>query len=132
MMSDEEKEYLECPKCGRNMVLLESLTLTYPNGQLRKFWSCVHYPFCDVQHGAHPDGRPVGFPADKKTRRARVDAHEAFDALWRDLGKTRAEGYKLLQEITGLPEAEAHIGMFSYEQCAALVAALELFKKKKE
>lgn len=120
---------LDCPVCGKKMVLLESLTLTYPSGKKRLFYSCPMYPFCTVQHGAHPDGTPLGFPADNKTRRARTQAHEAFDALWRGLRMTREDGYKLLQEITGLSEEEAHIGRFDYDQCAALVAAVELLKK---
>lgn len=120
---------LLCPVCGKKMILLESLTLTYPSGKRRLFWSCPHYPFCSVQHGAHPDGTPVGFPADNKTRRARTEAHEAFDALWRGLSMTRDAGYKLLQEITGLSDEEAHIGRFTYDQCAALVAAVACFKR---
>lgn len=119
-----------CPVCGKTMILLESLTLTYPSGQKRLFWSCPLYPLCTVQHGAHPDGRPVGFPADARTRRARVDAHEAFDALWRGLGLDRSQGYELLRQITGLSENEAHIGRFDYDQCAALVAAVRLFKRR--
>jgi hypothetical protein len=122
---------LLCPVCGKKMLLLESLTLTYPSGKKRLFWSCPMYPLCSVQHGAHPDGSPVGFPADAKTRRARTEAHEAFDALWRGLGMTRDAGYELLQEITGLSEDAAHIGKFNYDQCAALVAAVELLKETK-
>lgn len=110
------------------MILLESLTLTYPSGQRRLFWSCPFYPFCTVQHGAHPDGRPVGFPADKRTRRARSEAHEEFDALWRGMKLSRSQGYELLQQITGLPEKEAHIGCFDYEQCAALVSAVRAYR----
>jgi hypothetical protein len=121
-------EDLICPKCGRKMILQTSPFLTYGNGEPRKYWSCEFYPLCDVQHSAHPDGRPVGFPADKKTRIARVDAHEAFDALWRDLGLTRTQGYELLQQITGLSEEDAHIGRFTLDQCAALVEAIIAYR----
>ncbi len=46
------------------------------------FWGCTRFPRCKGTHGAHPDGRPLGTPAKKEVREARIKAHAAFDKLW--------------------------------------------------
>ena len=67
---------LRCFECARPMQLK-----TAPN--LGTFYGCTGYPDCRVTHGAHPDGRPMGTPADKATRAARSAAHAVFDPIWR-------------------------------------------------
>ena len=68
---------------------------------------------------------PTSSPADKETRDARVAAHAALDPLWRIGGKGRTKRrtalYKTLSMMLGLPMKETHIGMFTAEQCAAVV-----------
>ena len=112
--------------CGAPMVLRETRKYTYPNGQPRKFWGCSRWPDCKGIHGAHPDGSPLGIPADKPTRQARIEAHAVFDAAWRSRGMTRREAYVWLQELTGLDRGAAHISKFDAKTCAALVSAVAL------
>lgn len=56
-------------------------------------------------------------PADYPTRQARRAAHFNYDKLWRGGGLNRSLCYKLLARFMDLRRDDAHIGMFSREQC---------------
>jgi len=113
---------LTCPECGKPMILRTS--------RFGPFYGCTGWPDCECTHGAHPDGSPLGTPADRATREARTRAHEAFDALWApnegEGSRTRRKAaYAQLQVIMGMNEEQAHIGKFTLRQCEVLVARLE-------
>jgi hypothetical protein len=80
---------------------------------------------CGGAHGAHPDGSPLGDPADLRTRRARTEAHDAFDRLWRYGPLSRSEAYGWMAGVLGVPREEAHIGRLDRGACARLVAAVK-------
>ena len=103
------------------MVLRETTKYTYKNGDPRKFFGCSRFPNCQAAHGAHPDGKPMGVPANAETKKARMAAHAVFDAYWKKLGLSKTQGYKLLQDIMGMSAAEAHIANFDKAQCETLV-----------
>jgi len=111
---------LTCPECGKPM------RLRYSKKNDSRFYGCTGWPDCDVVHGAHPDGKPLGKPGDRATRSARKRAHEAFDQLWKPAGArmTRGQAYAWLEGYFDLDEDEAHIGNFDSTQCEELVAAL--------
>lgn len=119
-----------CPECGSPMVLRSTVKFKHKDGQARKFWGCSQWPECSGVHGAHPDGTPLGIPADKETKELRIKAHAALDGLRQAIRLSRADAYKLLQQIMGMSEDEAHIGRFSKEQCMEAVGKLlaEKFK----
>lgn len=124
---------LTCPECGAPMRLRES--------RFGPFFGCTTWPKCDATHGAHPDGTPLGTPADKATKRARIEAHAAFDPLWKDIaevypnlhgralkrlrGLARSRAYQWLAAQLGIPVERCHIGMFDAETCARVVAVCE-------
>jgi ssDNA-binding Zn-finger/Zn-ribbon topoisomerase 1 len=111
---------LTCPECGSPMQLR--------NSKFGPFYGCTRYPDCTAAHGAHPDGRPLGVPANKETKRWRIEAHTAFDALWQDHGPMkRKHAYKWMQETLGLTPDEAHIGSFDIEKCQRLIAAVKSY-----
>lgn len=112
---------IACPECGAEMVLRETTKYFYPNGDPRKFYGCSRWPECNSTHGAHPDGKPLGVPANKETKEARIAAHAAFDGHWQELGLQRNEGYRLLRDIMGMSKEEAHIANFDKEQCQQLI-----------
>lgn len=56
-------------------------------------------------------------PADYETRQARIEAHDAFDELWRSGMFTRREAYAKLARFLQLSRRETHIGHFNIEQC---------------
>jgi len=72
---------------------------------------------CRGSHGAHPDGSPVGTPADSVTRRARAAAHSDFDRVWRHGRMSRGQAYAWLSEALG-SDGPAHIGDMDSEGCA--------------
>jgi hypothetical protein len=105
-----------CPECGGNMRMRSS--------RFGKFWGCEHFPRCQAKVGAHPDGRPLGTPANYAGRQARIRAHEAFDTLWKTAvkrGRARAYAYLALQELLQLTPLSCHIGLFDVAQCARVV-----------
>lgn len=114
-----------CPECGAPMVLRETEKFRYPNGDARRFWGCSRFPACDGIHGAHPDGTPLGIPADKATKQARITAHAAFDSLWKGGAMSRKAAYRWMQQALAMTEDEAHIGRFTIEQCTRLENAVK-------
>lgn len=117
---------LVCPECGAPMVLRTTDKHTYKNGLPRKFYGCSNWPECNGTHGAHPDGSPLGTPANQATKNARINAHAMFDRLWQGSKPkmTRKEAYRYLQRIMGMTKEEAHIGHFTIEQCQELIERL--------
>lgn len=108
-----------CPECGARMVLRRS--------RYGLFYGCERWPTCKGTHGAHAaTGEPLGFPADQETKAARIRAHDWLDRLW--LGPTapmrRREAYRWMREAMGLSREEAHVGRFTRELCARLVALI--------
>lgn len=114
-----------CPTCGAKMELRITTKFRYGNNDPRKFWGCSRYPKCKSTHGAHPDGRPLGTPANVKTKEARMRAHVEFDRLWKGGAMTRTEAYVVMREVMGITQEEAHIGKFTTEQCEQLIARLK-------
>ena len=111
---------VKCPECGAPMRLRMTQKFRYGDGRPRRFWSCTRYPACKGIHGAHPNGEPLGIPADAETKRWRVKAHAVFDQI----DMPRKERYLHLQRLMGLSKDEAHIGRFDIEQCKRLIQLL--------
>jgi hypothetical protein len=107
-----------CPECDGEMVLR--------NSRYGLFYGCTKFPNCRAAHGAHPDGRPLGVPADKETKQARIRAHDAFDTLWKSGLMKRGEAYRWMQDAMGMSEDEAHIGRFGSEQCELLIQKVKV------
>ena len=113
-MPDEDPEILNCGDCGAPMVLRSS--------KYGPFYGCSRWPDCKGTHGAHPDGKPKGTPADANTRKARVTAHRVFDEIWkRDLVRNRGAAYSWMRKAMNLGRSAAHISLFTVEQCETLV-----------
>ena len=113
------EEIVKCGECGSPMRLLESRTYG-------KFYGCTKWPECDGTHGAHQkSGKPLGIPANKETKEARIQAHIAFDSLWKDGSMTRKEAYKWMQKTILLSKEDAHISKFDKETCKLLIKVIE-------
>lgn len=104
---------LICADCGARMEVRAS--------KYGAFYGCVRWPECNGTHGAHPDGSPLGTPADKATREARIKAHFVFDQVWKNQYLLRRQAYQWMREQMGLSHSKAHIGRFSKEQCERLI-----------
>lgn len=108
-MSNADKQ-VGCAECSATMILRK-------NKYGKLFLQCSRFPACSCSHGAHADGTPLGFPADKETRTLRRQCHAVLDPLWKNGECTRAEAYIILQKILRLPEKDAHIGKLNKQQC---------------
>ncbi|GGA05936.1 zinc-finger-containing protein [Dyella caseinilytica] len=64
---------------------------------------------------------PLGTLANAELRRARMDAHAAFDPSWKGNKRRRGERYAWLAERLGIPRAACHIGHFDLAMCRRVV-----------
>lgn len=77
---------------------------------------------CDAYVGCHPgSNKALGRLANAKLRRAKMRAHSAFDAIWKDGNKTRTQAYQWLAHELSISVSECHIGMFDVEMCEEVV-----------
>ncbi len=113
---------VKCPDCGSPMELRDS--------RYGKFYGCIRYPQCEAAHGAHPDGTPLGTPANKETKQWRIKAHDAFDLLWMSGAMKRKNAYRWMQQTLGMTPDEAHIGKFGIDECKRLIHTAEEFLKQ--
>lgn len=114
-----------CAECGSVMVLRQTEKFKYGNGAPRKFYGCSRWPKCNGIHGAHPDGKPFGKPANKETKNARIKAHYYFDELWKSRGMSRGAAYRWLADRLQIPVESCHISSFDKKQCEAVIAIFE-------
>lgn len=106
---------LECPDCHGTMHLEGSST--------GLIYRCAT-PGCRGNHGAHPDGSPLGIPADARTRRARIEAHRALDSLW-STREERLMVYAWLARQLAIPVASCHISNFDAPTCRRVITLVE-------
>ncbi|MBE0568938.1 MAG: hypothetical protein IH577_04610 [Deltaproteobacteria bacterium] len=107
------------------MVIRRTGKYRWKNGEGRLFYGCSRWPDCRSTHGAHPDGSPLGVPANGETKAARVEAHVAFDGMTKALGWNRTGAYVWLGRKLRIPEErikeECHIARFDLNTCARVV-----------
>lgn len=117
---------LDCPECGAPLALIVD-----PK-QSRPFYGCCTWrrTGCPGSHTAHPDGSPVGIPANEETKKARRRAHVVFDRMWRGMGMERDDAYRWMQKAMGLTADEAHIGCFTIIECEKLIATVEAVRER--
>lgn len=106
-----------CPDCGAPMELRRS--------RYGPFYGCSQFPACRGSHGAHPDGKPLGIPANQETKNARIKAHAAFDRLWKGGRMSKSKAYAWLSETLMVERDKAHIAMLDKSQCELVVRAAE-------
>ena len=110
-----------CAECGAPMVLRQTAKFKYKNGQPRKFYGCSRYPECKGVHGAHPDGKPLGVPANAETKAHRSEAHRMMERVQMLNRWSKDQMYEFLAGRMGIDTHDCHIGMFGAEQCQRVV-----------
>lgn len=112
-----------CLTCKTNAkVTLVAGSLIYPNRRdlaRKQFWHCDGcLGYCGCHAGTD---KPLGYPANEETRKARMKLHEErFDHLWKrqkDRPLHRKLAYAYLAEKMGIKKKRCHIAMFTLEQC---------------
>lgn len=116
-----------CPYCGAPAVLLESSADLYHGRDYGPAWACRP---CGAWVGCHPRTHtPLGRLADAELRKAKMEAHAAFDPLWKrkqviagiNKHHARGSGYKWLAAQLGVNREECHIGMMDVAMCKRVV-----------
>lgn len=93
---------------------IHGTTLKYSPNRYGSHWNCPEAG-CTVRCW----GGDTSLPGDKETFDERKKTHAAFDPLWRNkiafahIGRA----YMWLAEVMEMPQKDAHIGMFTAEQC---------------
>lgn len=111
-----------CPYCERTARLVNGHAI-YPQAGpwlgRKPFWLCSG---CNAYVGCHPGTtRPLGRLANAELRRWKIEAHKAFDPLWKSGGMTRREAYHWLAGQLDIPGRQCHIGMFDEATCRRVV-----------
>ena len=131
---------IKCPYCDRDAKLVTGSKI-YPHRPdlfAKKFWMCGP---CGAWVGCHPPARgnggggqgdgtvPLGRLANEELRRAKMQAHAAFDPIWRAGEMKRASAYKWLSQALHIRAENCHIGMMDVAQCLAVVAVCNARKE---
>ena len=123
---------VRCPYCGNTAAFLPSSEALYRGRDYGPVYACLP---CGAWVGCHPGTRsPLGRLADAELRRAKIDAHAAFDAVWRAYHadrqaedpayprhRARATAYRQLSEVLGIDPRDCPIGHFDLQTCQRVV-----------
>lgn len=115
---------MKCNLCGGHALFLaNSIVYGRKVGRWPYVWYCSR---CSAYVGVHTGTtRPLGTLADATTRKARKEAHLAFDPLWRSGPLSRHEAYGWLAGQLGIAHDQCHIGMFDATTCQRVVAIMQ-------
>lgn len=112
---------MECPYCHHPAKLVTGTALYPHRPDLFEKWFYLCFP-CDAHVGCHPGTtNPLGRLANPELRTAKIEAHAAFDPIWRNAGKKRGEAYAWLARKLGIPKPQCHIGMFDVATCHRVI-----------
>lgn len=119
----KKKTTIRCPYCGAKATLHPA---SYVYGEAAKtenmLYVCDRYPKCDSYVGAHKKSKlPMGTLANGDLRNRRIQAHKAFDWMWKSGLMTKWQAYKWMQGKLCLNEEQAHIAKFSEYMCDRLI-----------
>jgi len=109
-----------CSYCGDEAKRVKGKAL-YPKHKY--LWGKIYFRCepCDAHVGTHDGtGEPLGTLANKSLRMARMDAHQAFDQMWREHVVHRSFAYRWLRNRMGLERA-AHVGGMTEEECQVVI-----------
>ena len=112
-----------CPYCDKPAILVTGHKI-YPHRTdlyTKHFWHCEP---CDAYVGCHPQTtNPLGRLANAELRKAKMDAHAAFDPIWQSEEMTRTEAYVWLSTTIGISIDDCHMGMFDVDTCSKVIVA---------
>lgn len=120
--SNNDDHEVYCPYCS-NKAEIKTGKDIYPHRPdlaHRVFFACMP---CGAWVGTHESSqKPFGRLANKELRKLKSQAHNAFDALWRDYKiMSRRRAYKWLAGRMQIKPKWCHIGQFNEEQCRKVI-----------
>ena len=122
MKLKKKNKQISCPYCGRKAVLKPGSYLFGDDAAIKHLYVCSGYPACDAYVRAHDHSlEPMGSLANDVLRKLRMQAHAAFDDIWRRGIMNRRDAYRWLQDTLCLSRDQAHIGQFSDYMCQQVI-----------
>jgi zinc-finger-containing domain len=126
------KSAMDCPYCNQKARLGygDEIYPHRPDLSGLRFYICSP---CQAWVGCHKGTtKPLGRLANAELRRAKTEAHNAFDPLWKferfnTQKLKRSQAYQWLAAQLGIEFEACHIGMFDVETCQRVV---ELCKRQ--
>lgn len=114
-----------CDYCGKDAILVTGKDLYPHRPDLYgvRAWQCKP---CKASVGCHKNSKknaPLGRLANSELKKLKMDAHAAFDPLWKSGKMRRKEAYALLANKLSIEINKCHIGMFNEEMCRRVVEA---------
>lgn len=82
------------------------------------YYSCTK---CKSSCKADKYGNQIGLPSNIGLRRARNQAHEVFDVIWKSEKMSRTEAYEWMSIAMDINPINAHISKFDVSQCLKLI-----------
>lgn len=120
-----KKKQIHCPYCGAKAALRPASVVYGAATKVTDsyLYVCDRYPKCDSYVGAHKRTKqPMGTLANGDLRNKRIQAHKAFDWMWKSGLMTKWQAYKWMQGKLALNDEQAHIAKFSEYMCDRLIA----------
>lgn len=112
---------MTCNYCGRVAELVNGEAIYPHRADLhhKRFYRCAP---CAAWVGCHGTSvLPLGRLANAELRRAKNEAHVAFDGHWKGRSWSRAQAYKWLAAALNIDPSRCHIGMFDVDECRRVV-----------
>ena len=124
--SGRKRKSIICPYCGGTAVFRDGSFVYGEDSLVEKLYVCNHYPECNAYVGVFRNSDiPKGTLANGDLRNKRIQAHHAFDAIWKQGIMSRGQAYQWMQHKFSLTRAQAHIGYFSEYMCDELIRACQ-------
>ena len=122
---------IHCPYCG-SLATLRPASVIHGLSDISAgtyLYVCRRWPACDAYVTAdRRTKQPLGTLANGDLRHKRIQAHRAFDRLWRSGLMSKREAYQWMQTEFGLHKDQAHIAQFGAYMCDRLIRACEQFR----
>lgn len=129
MLLMQTNRIVYCPYCQQQAVLKKGSEIFNNFHHKNYYWVC--FP-CNARVGVNRvdrDFQPLGRLANKELRVARLDAHDAFDKLWKSGLMERSEAYTWLSRKMKISREYCHIGFFDLNQCKQVVDVINDLRK---
>jgi len=110
-----------CPYCNGKAELVTGDAVYPKRPDLHElyFWRCDP---CRARVGCHKGTtRPLGRLANMQLRYWKMQAHAAFDPIWKRGIKKRSSAYGWLAKKLKIAKKDCHIGMFDVATCKKVV-----------
>ena len=121
-----------CPYCGKMAVLVTAGMEGYPYNAVPHFmperdygpiWRCMQDA---AWVGCHRGTTtPLGRLANATLRRRKMEAHAAFDHIWKSRYMSRSDAYRWLKDALGSIQP-VHIGEMDVDDCRRVVEVCKL------